>query len=184
MRCGTPTRPICGKLARICRPFRSCRSRQSVSHHPVVAALTAAPSRRAKIHSTPARVDTSGTAPVLVTPKTRAAVVSRPTVEVADIVYARRDTFVEQFPCLSVQQGTVLRAIARSRTTALGGHVDRCNGLRLSGHFVLVSESSLSEVPSARLQMLAARARSRGARRGACARVFTKCRSDRGSGRT
>jgi len=53
--------------------------------------------------------------------------VSRPTVEVADIVHAQGDVFVEQHPWLSVQQRSVLRAIARCRTAALGGHVDRCD---------------------------------------------------------
>ena len=52
---------------------------------------------------------------------------SRPAVEVADILHAQGDTFVEQHPWLSVQQRTVLRAIARCRTAALGGHLDRCD---------------------------------------------------------
>ena len=51
---------------------------------------------------------------------------SRPTVEVADILHAQGDTFLEQHPWLSVQQRSVLRAIARCRTAALGGHLDRC----------------------------------------------------------
>jgi predicted RNA-binding Zn-ribbon protein involved in translation (DUF1610 family) len=45
---------------------------------------------------------------------------------VADILHAQGDTFVAQHPWLSVQQRSVLRAIARCRTAALGGHVDRC----------------------------------------------------------
>jgi hypothetical protein len=52
---------------------------------------------------------------------------SRPAVEVADILHAQGDTFVAQHPWLSVQQRSVLRAIARCRTAALGGHVDRCH---------------------------------------------------------
>ena len=52
---------------------------------------------------------------------------SRPAVEVADILHAQGDTFVEQHPWLSVQQRSVLRAIARCRTAALGGHLDRCD---------------------------------------------------------
>ena len=55
----------------------------------------------------------------------RAAVVTRPAVEVADILHAQGDTFVEQHPWLSAQQRSVLRAIARCRTAALGGHLDR-----------------------------------------------------------
>jgi len=48
-------------------------------------------------------------------------------VEVAHILHAQGDTFLEQHPWLSVQQRTVLRAIARCRTAALGGHLDRCD---------------------------------------------------------
>src|SRR4029453_11423361 len=53
--------------------------------------------------------------------------VSRPAVEVADILHAQGDTFLEQHPWLSAQQRSVLRAIARCRTAALGGHLDRCD---------------------------------------------------------
>ena len=42
---------------------------------------------------------------------------SRPAVEVADILHAQGDTFVEQHPWLSAPQRSVLRAIARCRTT-------------------------------------------------------------------
>ena len=52
---------------------------------------------------------------------------SRPAVEVADILHAQGHTFIEQHPWLSVQQRSVLRAIARCRTAALGGHLDRCD---------------------------------------------------------
>ena len=52
---------------------------------------------------------------------------SRPAVEVADILHAQGDAFVAQHPWLSVQQRSVLRAIARCRTAALGGHLDRCD---------------------------------------------------------
>jgi hypothetical protein len=47
-------------------------------------------------------------------------------VEVADILHAPGDAFVEQHPWLSAQQRSVLRAIARCRTAALGVHLDRC----------------------------------------------------------
>jgi hypothetical protein len=53
--------------------------------------------------------------------------VSRPAVEVADILHAQGDTFLEQHPWLSTQQRSVLRAIVRCRTAALGGHLDRCD---------------------------------------------------------
>ncbi len=52
---------------------------------------------------------------------------SRPAVEVADILHAQGHTFIEQHPWLNVQQRSVLRAIARCRTAALGGHLDRCD---------------------------------------------------------
>jgi putative transposase/transposase-like zinc-binding protein len=52
-------------------------------------------------------------------------------VEVADILHGQGDTFVEQHPWLSVQHRSVLRAIGRCRTAALGGHVDHC---RACGH--------------------------------------------------
>jgi hypothetical protein len=48
-------------------------------------------------------------------------------VEVADILHAQGDTFIAQHPWLSAQQRSVLRAIARCRTAALGGHLDRCD---------------------------------------------------------
>jgi hypothetical protein len=53
--------------------------------------------------------------------------VSRPALEVADIVQAQGDTFLGQHPWLSVQQRTALRGITRCRTAALGGHRDRCD---------------------------------------------------------
>jgi Putative transposase/Transposase zinc-binding domain len=52
---------------------------------------------------------------------------TRPAVEVADVLHAQGDAFVAQHPWLSVQQRSVLQAIARCRTAALGGHVDRCD---------------------------------------------------------
>jgi Putative transposase/Transposase zinc-binding domain len=52
---------------------------------------------------------------------------SRPAVEVADILHAQGDTFLEPHPWLSAQQRSVLRAIARCRTAAFGGHLDRCD---------------------------------------------------------
>ena len=63
---------------------------------------------------------------------------SRPAVEVADILHAQGDTFVAQHPWLNVQQRSVLRAIARCRTAALGGHVDRCDAC---GHRAISSNS-------------------------------------------
>jgi predicted RNA-binding Zn-ribbon protein involved in translation (DUF1610 family) len=53
---------------------------------------------------------------------------SRPTIEVADIIRAQGNCFVEQNRSwLSFQQLKVLRAIERCRTIALGGHLDHCS---------------------------------------------------------
>ncbi len=51
---------------------------------------------------------------------------SRPAVEVADVLHAQGDHFLERHPWLSGQQRTVLRALQRCRTAALGGHLDQC----------------------------------------------------------
>lgn len=52
---------------------------------------------------------------------------NRPTLEVADILQARGDSFIDQNQTrISYQQLKVMRAIIRCRTAALGGHVDRC----------------------------------------------------------
>jgi hypothetical protein len=52
---------------------------------------------------------------------------SRPPVEVADILRAQGDRFVEQNGSwLGIQRLSVLRAITRCRTAALGGHIDHC----------------------------------------------------------
>ena len=47
--------------------------------------------------------------------------------EVADVLHAQGDRFLARHPWLSVQQRTVLRALTRCRTAALGGHVDHCS---------------------------------------------------------
>lgn len=47
--------------------------------------------------------------------------------EVADVLHAQGEQFFEQHPWLSVQHRTVLRAIRRCRTAALGGHLDQCD---------------------------------------------------------
>ena len=46
--------------------------------------------------------------------------------EVADVLHAQGEHFVDQHPWLSVHQRTVLRALTRCRTAARGGHVDQC----------------------------------------------------------
>ena len=50
---------------------------------------------------------------------------SRPTVEVADILHAQGDRFLERNRSwLGIQRLSVLRAITRCRTAALGGHLE------------------------------------------------------------
>ena len=52
---------------------------------------------------------------------------NRPTVEVADIIRAQGDRFLDGHrDQVSYQQLKVLKAIARCRTAALGGHIDDC----------------------------------------------------------
>ncbi len=52
---------------------------------------------------------------------------SRPTVEVADILHTQGNRFVEQNRSwLGIQRFSVLRAITSCRTAALGGHIDHC----------------------------------------------------------
>lgn len=46
--------------------------------------------------------------------------------EVADVLHAQGDRFLERHPWLSVQHRTVLRALTRCRTATLGGHIDQC----------------------------------------------------------
>jgi Putative transposase/Transposase zinc-binding domain len=48
-------------------------------------------------------------------------------VEVAALLHAQGQTCLEQPPWLSAQPRSVLRAIARCRTAALGGHLERCD---------------------------------------------------------
>ena len=52
---------------------------------------------------------------------------SRPAVEVADLLREQGDRFIDQNPWLTYQHLTVLRAIMRCRTAALGGHLDLCS---------------------------------------------------------
>jgi hypothetical protein len=52
---------------------------------------------------------------------------SRPQVEVADLLRAKGDHFIGQSGWLTWQQLSVLRAITRCRTAALGGHIDQCS---------------------------------------------------------
>ena len=125
-RCGTRTRRICWKPARTCARSRCCsatpisRTRRSIS------TCRGATCKRRPIRSSNCTCRRRWSSPVAAPAKT-ARVVSRPAVEVADILHAQGDTFVEQHPWLSVQQRSVLRAIARCRTAALGGHLDRCD---------------------------------------------------------
>jgi len=58
---------------------------------------------------------------------------TRPAIEVADIVRARSGQFLERFKAiLSDQMLKAFRAVLRCRTRALGGHKDRCVGCAYS----------------------------------------------------
>jgi len=52
--------------------------------------------------------------------------VTRPAVEVADILRAQGDDFIDRHRNIRFQQLKVMRAILRCRTAALGGHRDKC----------------------------------------------------------
>src|SRR5580693_2654840 len=52
---------------------------------------------------------------------------TRPAVEVADLLRKQGDRFIDQSPWLNIQQLSVLQAITRCRTAALGGHIDQCS---------------------------------------------------------
>ena len=52
---------------------------------------------------------------------------SRPTVEVADILRVQGNRFLDRYPkSFGFQQLKAFRAIQRCRTAALGGHIDAC----------------------------------------------------------
>ena len=86
---------------------------------------------RRHLHAAPNPLEQLQVPAPVVLPRSRlkrkpSAVMSRPAVEVADVLHAQGDAFIDQHPWLSVQQRSVLRAITRCRTAALGGHVDHC----------------------------------------------------------
>src|SRR5437763_16482109 len=65
---------------------------------------------------------------------------SRPLLEVADIVRAAGEAFIERSrQWIRWKHVKVLRAIARCRTAALGGHIDECTGC---GHRTTISYNS------------------------------------------
>ena len=54
---------------------------------------------------------------------------SRPAMEVADILRAQGNRFLERYQSsISYQQLKAFRAVSRCRTAALGGHIDVCHG--------------------------------------------------------
>jgi hypothetical protein len=65
---------------------------------------------------------------------------SRPVVEVADILRAQGERFLDRYrKSFDFQQLKALRAIQRCRTAALGGHIDACPGC---GYEVAISYNS------------------------------------------
>src|SRR5712691_2429851 len=103
------------------------RSRGPHAHDGVPASVAAAPPGGAESVGAAAHARARGPPAVAAEAEADEHVVTRPAVEVADVLHAQGDTFVAQHPWLSTQQRSVLRAIARCRTAALGGHVDRCH---------------------------------------------------------
>ena len=85
---------------------------------------------------------------------------SRPTLEVADIVRAVGNRFWEKHKShLAWLHRKVLDAIVRCRTAALGGHRDSVRQLRSSGHLVqLMPWPKLPQVPGQRARQVASRA--------------------------
>src|SRR5918994_497667 len=100
--------------------------RRPDAHHRLPSSVAAAPAGGTQSVGATAGPGANGP-PTVATEAKAEHVVSRPAVEVADILHAQGDTFIEQHPWLSVQQRSVLQAIARCRTAALGGHLDRCD---------------------------------------------------------
>jgi len=87
---------------------------------------------------------------------------TRPAVEVADILRVRGDCFREQNRSwLGYQQLNVLRAITACRTSALGGHLDSCS--RCDLHAISYNSCRNRHCPqcqgNARLRWLQARER-------------------------
>ena len=65
---------------------------------------------------------------------------SRPPLEVADLIRVAGDAFIQRSrPWISWKHVKVLRAIARCRTAALGGHLDQCTRC---GHRATISYNS------------------------------------------
>src|SRR5437773_11150093 len=78
---------------------------------------------------------------------------SRPPLEVADIVRAAGEAFIERNRhWLHWKHVKVLRAIRRCRTAALGGHLDECMGC---GHRVPISYNSCRDLHCPKCQTAA-----------------------------
>src|SRR5260370_14941771 len=78
---------------------------------------------------------------------------SRPPLEVADIVRAAGEAFIERNRhWLHWKHVKVLRAIRRCRTAALGGHLDEC---MRCGHRVPISYNSCRDRPCPKRQTAA-----------------------------
>ncbi len=120
------------------------RSRRRPAHHPD----TAWPPRPRGHYCLPASVPTASQRDrqparcphVLSTRRTQAQFMSRPALEMADIVRCAGQSFVERSRrWINWQHQKVLLAITRCRTAALGGHRDRCADC---GHTTAISYNS------------------------------------------
>ncbi len=81
---------------------------------------------------------------------------SRPTLEVADIVRAAGNRFWEKHKShFAWVHRKVLDAIVRCRTAALGGHRDKCIRCgHLTASYKLMQKSALPEVPGERARKM------------------------------
>jgi Transposase zinc-binding domain len=79
---------------------------------------------------------------------------TRPTLEVADILRAQGDRFLEWYrSSFGFQQLKAFRAILRCRTAALGGHRDAC--LRC-GYQTITTRVEIGSVPSVKRKRVSA----------------------------
>lgn len=86
---------------------------------------------------------------------------TRPTLEVADILRTHGDRFLNRYrSSLGFQQLKAFRAIRHCRTAALGGHRDACLRCGYQAISYNVPKSALSQVPDASASALAGGSRS------------------------
>src|SRR6266705_2916427 len=99
---------------------------------------------------------------------------SRPPLEVADLIRSAGATFIERNrQWIRWQHVKVLLAIARCRTAALGGHVDQCTRC---GHRATISYNRLPQSPLPEVSDGGTRSLDRRASKGASPDALRPCR--------